>query len=31
MVGQLIVGALLMVGVWAMVIVVVGDLKRYRK
>jgi len=31
MVGQLIVGALLMVGVWAMVIVFVDDFKRYRK
>jgi hypothetical protein len=31
MVGQLIVGALIMLGVWVMVIVVVGDLKRYRK
>jgi hypothetical protein len=31
MVGELIAGALIMFGVWVMVIVVVGDLKRYRK
>jgi hypothetical protein len=31
MVGQLIAGALIMFGVWVMVIVVVGDFKRYRK
>jgi hypothetical protein len=31
MVGQLIAGALIMFGVWVMVIVVVDDFKRYRK
>lgn len=31
MVGELIAGALIMFGVWVMVIVVVDDIKRYRK